>query len=179
MLEADTFAMSRAADGAGFAWTSYGYGGEVADVASVSFSDANYFLPDTTTVRALGYDSIAPLERYELEVVVGGDTIRGSTVKPDTFSVQIIERQGRGVAVCPRVEGAAGYRVGLQEAESVLLTNTVYALPENALGSGRDLIVQALDPNTWPYFSDGQTASAGVRGRWGLFGAMTSVTVQL
>lgn len=178
-LEADRFEMRREVDGALFGWQSYGFSGETADVLAVSYSDANYHLPDGTTAGGLGADSIGPGERYELDVAIDGSVIRGSVTVPETFSATVREQNDRAVATWPRVSGAAGYQLHIPDEDLVLLTDTFYPLPEALIGTGAELVVDALDPNIWLYLTDDQAASAGIEGAFGLFGAMTSARLRL
>lgn len=173
-LEADRFDMLRARDRARFGWRSFGFKGEATGTWAVSYDDANYNLPDTATMAGLGAEDIQPGERYELEIEVGGALILGSVVVPDSFTVTVTELNGRTVATWPDVAGAAGYQVHFADEDAVLLTDTLFGLPADAIGSGGALAVEAMDPNLWLYITNDQTPRAGIEGALGLFGALTT-----
>lgn len=177
-LEAERFEMRRVADGALYAWESYGYVGVSTDVYALSYSDANYHLPDTLTSAGLGADSIRPGESYSLEIAYPGGLIAGSVTMPDTFSVSISRHNDQTVATWS-ARGAPGFRVRVPGHDPVLVSDTTHIVPPDASTSDEEIIVEALDQNLWRYLTDGQTARAGLTGAVGLFGGLTTATVRL
>lgn len=169
---AERFEMRRLSDGARFDW-----GTERTDVplafgsAAPGLRTANWLLADSATSAGLGRPSLEPGQTYELVIETGGEVIRGRATIPDTFSVSVVEREGRRLAVWPTVKGAAAYSVdavGAGESFHTPQTDTTYVLADSATA----LSVIAVGPNTHRFITDENARRAGVEGGLGVFGAI-------
>lgn len=172
---AERFEMRRASDGAGFAWRKERVpNGEPGSFPGVSLDFWNFHLPGDAR---LGADALAPGESYELLIESGGEVIRGRVTVPGEFTASTFERNGRRVAVWPRVAGAAGYRIEVGDGKVVVQRDTSYVIPDDVLEGGT-LDIEALDPNLFTYVADNRTARAGIDRGYGVFGAMTAARIE-
>lgn len=172
---AERFDMRRASDGAGFAWRKENVpNGDPGSLPGVSLEYWNFHLPRDAR---LGADALAPGESYELLVESGGEVIRGRVTVPEEFTASTFERDGRRIAVWPRVAGAAGYRIEAADGRVVVQRDTSYVIPDEAIEGGT-LDIEALDPNLFTYVADNRTARAGIDRGYGVFGAMTAARIE-
>jgi hypothetical protein len=172
---AERFEMRGASDGAAFAWRKERVPNEEpGSFPGVSLDFWNFHLPDA---GQLGASALKPGETYELLVETGGEVIRGRVTVPAQFAAATVERNGRRVAVWPRVAGAAGYRVELSDGRIAVQTDTSYVIPDEVLGGGA-VEIEALDPNLFTYVAENRTARAGVDNGYGVFGAITAARLE-
>lgn len=172
---AELFEMRRASDGAGFAWRKEKVPNEdPGSFPGVSLAFWNFHLPGDA---GLGADALAPGESYELLIESGGEVIRGRVTIPAEFTASSFERDGRRIAVWPRVAGAAGYRIEASDGKVVVQRDTSYVIPDEVLGAGA-LEIEALDLNLFTYVADNRTARAGIDRGYGVFGAMTAARIE-
>lgn len=169
---AESFAMRGAGEVARFRWRSLACSGEVGGYPGVSFNDANYYLPDSSTAEGRGAEAIQPDHTYEILIETAGRTIQGSVRVPASFTASVVVRDGQRTAVWPQVAGAAGYQIRLPDDRLILQRDTSYVLPEEAFGGG-DAEIRALDPNLWRYVTEDRIARSGIEGGLGVFGAIT------
>jgi hypothetical protein len=175
-LRADEFRMTRAADGARFAWSSYPrLSGEPGTVSRLALDAANYLLADSAGDAGLGAADLRALTAYDLYLATPGGVVRGRTSIPATFRLRLVEEGGRRTAYWPRVRGAAGYRVSLPEGDSRIQTDTSAVLG----GDAGLLTVQALDPNLYGYVAGEPVARSGIEGGFGVFGSLTTAAVRI
>lgn len=174
---AERFEMRRASDGAAFAWQVRPLTGDVGSFPSVSLDHPNLSLP-AAAPPALGADDIVPGETYELRVETGGRVIQGRVTVPARFAATVAERDGRRVAVWPRVPGAAGYRITPGDGPLRIQADTAFPVPDGLPG-GSALRIDALDPGLFTYLTDDRTGRAGIDAGYGVFGALTSATLRL
>lgn len=174
---AERFEMRRASDGAAFAWRVRPLTGDVGSFPAVSLDHPNLALP-AAAPPALGADDVAPGETYELRVETGGRVIRGRVAVPARFAATVTERDGRRLAVWPRVPGAAGYRITPGDGPLRIQADTTFAIPDD-LPVGSELRIDALDPGLYTFLTDDRTGRAGIDAGYGVFGAVTSATLRL
>lgn len=174
---AERFELRRAADGARFAWQALGVRGPVDSYPAAPLDRPNFTLPDSAAGPLLGAAALEPGATYELQVETAGRSMRGRVTLPDRFVVSRTERAGRSTAVWPRVRGAAGYRIEIEGAPVQIQTDTAFTLPADVPG-GR-VRVSALDPALFSYLTEPRTERAGIEGGYGVFGAVSTATLEL
>lgn len=171
-LEAESFEMRRASDGALFDWrneTLFGSGPFV-ELGGLDVQEGNYLLADSATSRGLGRTSLEPGATYELRVDLGDGEITGTVTVPDTFSVRITGTGDDRRAVWPDVDGAGGYSVRrtAEDGGTRLQRDTTVRLPPGTLS----VTVRAFDPQSFGFLVDPDARRAGIEGGLGVLGAV-------
>lgn len=171
-LEAESFEMRRASDGAFFDWrneTLFGSGPFV-ELGGLDIHEGNYLLADSTTDRGLGRTSLEPGATYELRIDIGDGEITGTVTVPDTFSVAITGTGDDRRAVWPDVDGAGGYSVRRagEDGGTRLQRDTTAPLPPGTLS----VTVRAFDPQSFGFLVDPDARRGGIEGGLGVLGAI-------
>jgi hypothetical protein len=174
---AERFEMRRASDNALFGWQQLDGTSDIGGDPDLTLDRPNYLLPDTTSGALLGASDLRAGGTYTLYIETEGEIIEGQVTVPLNFSAEFIERDGRQVAVWPKVAGAGGYTIEFDMdngsgRNAIVQTDTVAPLPED-LSSGGTLVISALDPNMYAYTAVDQLARSGIDNGYGVFGALT------
>lgn len=170
---ASRFDLREASDTVPFGWHQYEVAGlTVGSYPALSIKGWNFFLADSVAVGRRPAGDLEPGRSYSLTIETGGVTIRGTTVIPDTFSVDAIEGDGVRRLVWPSVSGAGGYRIEAENREVRLQEDTVWAVPDDLRLP--DVTVVALDSNLFRYSVESQLPRAGIDAGLGVFGAIST-----
>lgn len=171
-LEAESFEMRRASDGALFDWRNerlFGFSPFV-DLGGIDVQEGNYLLSDSTTDRGLGRTGLEPGATYDLRIDTGDGEITGTVTVPDTFSITITGEGDDRRAVWPDVDGAGGYSVSRagEDGGVRLQRDTTAPLPPGTAS----VTVRAVDPQAFGFLVDPNARRAGIEGGLGVLGAI-------
>jgi hypothetical protein len=180
-LTADHFIMRRSSDGARFDWQE-----DVTPRHDYIPFGGNYVLAESASVRGLGRRDLAAGETYSVDVSVNGRSIAGSVTIPPLAAPVIVERSnGIRVVQWPRLTAAGRYMLEVETdiMHSQSTTDTQYVLREDVppefLSPKAYFRITAFDTNWVRYQNDRSLVRAGIVGAYGLFGASSSVSVEI
>jgi hypothetical protein len=175
---AERFEMRRLTDGASFDWQPYAEArGQTGTKDAISLQGANYHLPLVSTPRGLGVDSLAPGERYEIEIASRGHLIRGKTTIPAAFVARFVAVGEAMHVIWPQVQGAVGYSLTFSSGTVVLQQDTTFR-PEST-DRGGTLVIRALDENLYRYMAERDLSRSGITGSYGVIGASSASMITI
>lgn len=184
----ERFTMTRARDGAPFAWRIKVPDRDTIEVGPRSTNvviAGNVVLERTSTTLGLGRDALEYGETYHFDILSQGVPVGGRVTIPARPQPVMMIRAGREVVAWPRAFGAAGYviRVETDRAPNFALSDTEYVLLRDRTSSelpARPVFtVVSLDSNLIHFLTDPDNRAAGVQGAFGLFGATSAQSIPL
>ena len=184
----EQFSMTRARDGATFAWQVRDMAGQPISTRTIDLAmpiDGNISLSRQGRAGQLGRDSLAYGERYLFHIVTEGVVIEGDVRIPAQPQPVRLNRGDKEIVAWPRVPGAAGYviLVDTDRIPLIALGDTEYVLrrdrPSGEIPPIPFAVVRALDSNLVRLITDTSTRSAGIRGGYGVIGAISAGSVNL
>jgi hypothetical protein len=183
---AERFLMQRVSDGASFAWREVAVTQTTPDGRPLTTPiGGNYMLNERAGVGGLGRADLVPGESYALDILTLGRRVTGSVTIPERPVPSVVQRAGKRLVEWSRSRGAAMYLLQLDTdvQGTATVSDTFYVLRDDlepaALPAKPRVRITAVDTNLWRYTGDSTVTSAGVRGGYGLVGALVSVEVEL
>jgi hypothetical protein len=184
----EQFSMTRARDGAAFAWQVRDMAGQPISTRTLDLAvpvAGNISLSRQGRAGQLGRDSLAYGERYSFRILTEGVTVEGDVRIPGQPQPVHITRGTQEILAWPRVPGAAGYAilVDTDRIPQIALGDTEYVVRRDRspgeIPPTPVAVVRALDSNLVRLITDTSTRSAGVRGAYGVIGAISSGSINL
>ncbi|MCY7379017.1 MAG: hypothetical protein LH467_06720 [Gemmatimonadaceae bacterium] len=186
LRSAEQFTMRRTSDGSRFAWREVEASRTGRDGRPrYAPSGGNYLLAERASVAGLGRENLSAGSTYTIEVATQGRLITGSVTIPARPVPSLVQEANRRRVVWPRAAAAALYLLEIDTAvvRSVTVRDTFYVLHDDrdslSLPPIPKFRLTAVDSNWSRFMSDSTVTSAGLRGAYGLFGAFTSVELEL
>jgi hypothetical protein len=184
----EEFGMKRTRDGAPFAWQIRDLTGQPITIPANSGAlpiSGNITLARAKSAGQLGRDSLEYGERYSLHIVTEGIVVEGTVQVPGQPRPVHVVLDNQEIVAWPRVSGAGGYaiQVDTDRIPQIALSDTQYVVrrdrPPGDIPTTPRAVVRALDSNLVRLISDASTRSAGVRGSYGVVGAISVGVVSL
>ncbi len=179
-VNANVFETYRVSDNARFEWSATQSSAIPGNARPFGIVSGNYLLADSATSRGLGRRDLKPGEKYRLHVDYAGETIDGITRIPDVPQLRVIAASDGVRVVWSRVTGVPLYLVLGASVTPVYssrglpgLTSDTSAVPIVIDGLPSLVRVIALDSNYARYLADTTVTQSGLRGAYGVFGAMS------
>lgn len=177
-LNAEPFTMRRMSDGALFNWYA------TSPIGTGNPVGGNYALANGPSAAGLGRIDLKAGETYTLELTVDGRIITGRTTIPDHPQPRLVVLPDKSrMVVWPRVAsaGAYGLEISSDAAHTQTTTDTFYVLHDDFFPNNPEsnVVVIAMDSNWARYRYDSTVMSKGLKGAYGVFGAMSRTTLAL
>ena len=184
----EEFTMRRTRDGAQFKWQIRDLTAQPIPTPTTSGAIAisgNVTLARASANGQLGRDSLEYGERYSFHIVTEGVVVEGDVRIPQRPEPVRLLRGNQEIVAWPRVPGAGGYavQVDTDRTPQIALGDTQYVVrrdrPSGEIPAAPRAVVRALDSNLVKIVSDSSIRSAGVRGSYGVIGAISVGAVSL